>query len=71
MRNTCLFWNDPFESLLEWLTQASVLRFPRFDRQTGTMSLQTNASGVGLGVILVIGYANCTLLSLTTEGINV
>ena len=39
---------------------------PRFDRQAGTMVLQTDASGVGLGAVLeqeghVIGYASRTL----------
>ena len=48
------------------LTEAPVLAFPHFDRQAGTMVLQTDASGVGLGAVLeqegyVIGYASSTL----------
>eukprot|EP00731_Ephydatia_muelleri_P005310 Em0002g1486a len=58
--------NNAFESIKKWLTEAPVLAFPRFDRQAGTMVLQTDASGVGLGAVLeqeghVIGYASRTL----------
>ena len=58
--------NKAFESLKCRLTEAPVLAFPRFDRQAGTMILQTDASGVGLGAVLeqeghVIGYASRTL----------
>ncbi|KAL5516749.1 hypothetical protein EMCRGX_G002156 [Ephydatia muelleri] len=41
--------NNAFESIKKRLTEAPVLAFPRFDRQAGTMVLQTDASGVGLG----------------------
>ena len=44
--------NKAFESLKNRLTQAPVLAFPCFDRQAGTMILQTDASGVGLGAVL-------------------
>ena len=58
--------NNAFESIKKRLTEAPVLAFPRFDRQAGTMVLQTDASGVGLGAVLeqeghVIGYASRTL----------
>ena len=58
--------NTAFESIKKRLTEAPVLAFPRFDRQAGSMVLQTDASGVGLGAVLeqeghVIGYASRTL----------
>ena len=58
--------NNAFESIKKRLTEAPVLAFPCFDRQAGTMVLQTDASGVGLGAVLeqeghVIGYASRTL----------
>ena len=58
--------NNAFQSIQKRLTEAPVLAFPRFDRQAGTMVLQTDASGVGLGAVLeqeghVIGYASRTL----------
>eukprot|EP00731_Ephydatia_muelleri_P021178 Em0013g905a len=44
--------NNAFESIKKRLTEAPVLAYPRFDRQAGSMVLQTDASGVGLGAVL-------------------
>ena len=59
---------EALTALKDYLTQAPVLAYPRFDHSAGTFHLQTDACAVGLGAMLKqnghpVAYASCALTS--------
>ena len=72
-------WNqeceDPFTTLKQHLTHASVLAYPQFDHQASEFSLQTDASAVGISAVLeqdgrVIAYASWSLNVSNERGVG-